>query len=344
MAHWYGEAMSEKDEKPFESRGVTTGITGEENNSLQVWQDIWHKLTGKVEEVARVWSEPFQISAGHLHALHKRLEQSCEQYQLNSMNFEITVFYADDHAERFTSWQRFNTHASADTAAVESIAITYDFLITPPKAQAPQNYKIMLRIASRVSVISKLNDDMFFGLPKIVREIGSRTAEARIKYVDYVIARTLLHAIDEWTKSLPRASESAVWKWVQKRSEIIPPIFRVFTVVMAIWGTYAAIPYVFHDGGSVEKLAYFIVGGVSVTTASYAIGHYIGRIVENAVDKFHLLSYIELTPGDTKAIGAAKKVNENSIKKTIGGTVVAIAMSTASRLTAGLLLHWIIKQ
>lgn len=333
--------MNANSDKPFDSGGVTTGIAGEGSISLQVWQDVWHKLTGKVEEVTRVWSEPFQISIGHLHALHKRLEQSCEQYHLNSMNFDIAIFYADDHSESFTSWQRFNTHAVSDTSAVESVAITYDFLITPPKASAPQNYKITLRIASRVVVMKKLNDDMFFGLPKIVREIGSRTAEAKIRYVDYVIARTMLHAIDDWSKSLPRAAEPPVWKWLQRRSEIIPRVFRILMAAMAVWGAFESVPHIFADGASFAKLAYFMLGSFYGICVCYGIGHYLGRVVEGGVDRYSALSYIELTSGDASEIGAAKKENKGSIIYSISGTVAALIMSTASRLTAGLLLHWI---
>ncbi|WP_155636143.1 hypothetical protein [Burkholderia cepacia] len=254
----------------------------------------------------------------------------------------MVVFYADDHSEHFTSWERFNTHAAADSSPVESVLIKYNFLIAPPKIETPQAYTISIRIASRVTVIRKLNRDTFFfgPMPKIVREIGNRTAEARIKYVDYVIARSMLHTIDEWTKTLPRATEPAAFKWLERRTAIIPPIFRNFMAVIAVWGAFAAIPHVFTDGASLSKLSYFLLASFSGVFVSYGVGHYVGRAVEQGIDKYNALSFLELTSGDTAAIDAAKKANKSSLIVSIGGIIGAFMLSTASRFATGLLLHW----
>ncbi|MDP9646144.1 hypothetical protein [Paraburkholderia caledonica] len=336
--------MNER-EGPESGVTVDRGMSSDRSPSLQVWQEAWYKLTGKTEEVSRSWNAPFQIGLGHLQSLHKRLEQCCEQYAISASNFEIVVFYADDHSERFTSWQRFNTHAPVDTAAVESVQLTYDFLITPPKTQTPQNYRITLQIASKVSVMRKLHaDSFFFGpMPKIIRQIGNRTAEARIKYVDYVIARTMLHTIDEWAKSLPRASEPAAFRWLERRSHIVPPIFRSAMAVVTIACVIEAISHVLGESATIPKLAYFLVTAFACIFASYGIGHYIGRLVENALDKYCALSYLELTAGDTNAIKAARQDNKGALAFSVGGTVTALVLSTLSRFAAAWLLHLVIR-
>ncbi|WP_124982269.1 hypothetical protein [Ralstonia solanacearum] len=310
--------------------------------SLQVWQDIWYRLTGKVEEVSRCWSDPFQVRLNHLQTLHKRLEQTCEQYVLQGANVLIIVFYADDHSEKFTSWQRFNTHVSSNFVPVESIHITYNFLVTPPKAQAPQAYSISLRVASRVSVIKKLRGElfMFARIPLIVRQIGCQTAEARVKYADYVIARTMLHTIDEWTKSLPRASESTTLRWIRQRSHAIPAIFRYAFAVACIAASMEAIPLVFEQGATIPRLAYFLIVAFGGISAGYKIGHHLGRRVEDALDMYCALSYVELNDGDIKVISEAEARNRKSLFVSGCGTVVTLFLSILSKFCAGWLLHF----
>lgn len=337
--------MGEKEQGPDESASVTItdSVADDRQVSLQVWQEAWYKLTGKVEEVARSWGAPFQITLNHLQSLHKRIEQCCEQYIISAVNFQVVVFYADDHSERFTSWQRFNTHATVDAVAVESVQLTYDFLITPPKTKTPQAYTITLRIASRVTVMKRLRPDSFlFGsMPKIVRQIGGRTAEARIKYVDYVIARAMLHTIDEWTKTLPRASVPRAFRWLERNSSIAPPIFRAVLAAIAFLCAIEAIPRVFESGESISRLAYFLVATFAAIAASFGVGHLLGRTVERALDDYSSLSYLELTSGDTAAIAEARKLNAASIFTSVGATVVTFGLSILSRFTSGWLLHWI---
>ncbi|MCK4129042.1 hypothetical protein ACI2S5_23860 [Ralstonia nicotianae] len=313
--------------------------------SLQVWQDIWYRLTGKVEEISKCWSDPFQVRLNHLQALHKRLEQTCEQYVITGANVSIVVFFSDDRSEQFTSWQKFNTLISSNVVPVESIHLAYNFLVTPPKVQEPQSYSISLRVASRVSVIKKLRSESFiFGrIPLIVRQIGCQTAEAKIKYADYVIARTMLHAIDEWAKSLPCASESKALRWIRQKSHAAPAIFRYFLAAICLVASIEAIPLIFAQDATIPRLAYFLIGAFGCIFTGYKIGHHVGRRVEDAMNIYCSLSYIELTDGDTKVILEAKTINNRSLLISWCGTIATLILSTFSKFCAGWLLHLVVR-
>jgi hypothetical protein len=140
--------------------------------SIQVLQGIYHELTGKSEDVSKSYSEPFKITQLDFEQLNYRISQTCEQYQVRAATCSIKVFYINDTQETFSSFDRFRGFNAGSASAVESVLLTYNLMIVPPKTGQVQSYTISIRVASRISINRKMEQEMPVEMPKIFRLMG----------------------------------------------------------------------------------------------------------------------------------------------------------------------------
>ncbi len=306
--------------------------------SIQVLQSIYHELTGKSEEVSKSYDEAFHVVANDFRQLHLRIEQTCEQYNVCSSNCSVNVFYINDTKDTFSSFDRFEAFNAGSSSSVESVLLTYNFLLILPKRQQPQSYTISVRIASPVAIQRKMNNNLF-EMPKIFRLMGGpRTAVVSVKYVDYAVARTLLNTIDGWFMALPQSKSGAVWKFIRKHTDWIPLITRY----VAGAGTAALMvglaPHYLKQNSSVIDLAQFLlVAGVCIFGA-YKLAFHLGSAAEDSIDEWTDLAYVCITDGDKNEVALAKSRNRGAIfwgtLKLIGGLLVSVAAKViAMRLT-----------
>lgn len=217
-------------DSPFSVSGdvaiIGEGTSGRTEISIQVMQQIYHELTGKTEDVSRSYTDAFQIERADLEQLHHRLQQTLEQFDVKAQNCGFKIYYVDDRSQSCSSFERFHTFSGNSTSAVESLFITYDFLLLLPKLSTVQPYTLTVRLASRIAIEKKMRRDLPFHYPKILRIMGGRTAVVTVKHVDYVVARTLLNAMDEWFQTLNKSKHPRFFEYIRKHSESIPIVCR----------------------------------------------------------------------------------------------------------------------
>src|SRR5690606_8611321 len=128
------------------------GTERQTNVSIQVLQNVYHQLTAKTEDVSKAYDEPFQLELKDLEQHDHRVNQCCEQYYLASSNCSVKVFYTSDTQETFSSFAKFRLFNAGSTSSVESVLLTYNFLIILPKLKKPQAYTLSIRIASPIAI------------------------------------------------------------------------------------------------------------------------------------------------------------------------------------------------
>lgn len=248
--------------------------------SLQVVQSIYHELTGKTEDVGKSYSESFQFVHADYEQLHHRISQCCEQYNVKANNCSIMVYYINDTQETFSSFERFKHFNTGSSSSVESVLLTYNFLILLPKLNQPQSYTLSVRTASRVSIEKQMRENMPFELPKILKLMGGRTAIVTVKYVDYVVARNLLNVVEEWLKTVNKAQTNKVWDAVRKRSEYLPLIARYTVGVIVVLLIWLALPRFLPQGASLLQLAQTLIFAFVGLFAAYRVAHHLGSAAE----------------------------------------------------------------
>lgn len=305
--------------------------------SIQVLQNIYHELTGKSEEVSQSYSTPFLITANDIQQLNHRINQTCEQYNIKAANSSIKVFYVNDSQETFSSYDRFAAFNSGTSSSVESVLLTYNFLIVLPKLSEPQSYTLSVRLASSVAIRNKLRDEMAFGIPKMMRFMSGRTAVVSVKYIDYAVARNLLNCVDVWSQTLDKFKPPKILQFIQKRSSYLPLISRYGVSLIVIAIIYFSLPRLLPSNASVYEFAKFSLIAFTGVFAAYKLAHHLGSGAEDSIDSWTPLSYINLTPGDRIAISSAQKANSRST----GAAMVKFILSAAITLLAKIIVGYL---
>lgn len=334
------EGASENDS---ESSAGDVAIIGESSNafkvSLQTIQGIYNELTGKSEEVGKSYDKPIRVVFADLEQLDHKISQACEQYNIKSGNCSITVYYVDDTRDHFSSFERFRLHNAGSTSPVESILIQYNFLVLLPKTKQAQSYTISIRLASRVAVMRRMEREFFGPPPAIIRLMGNRTAVVEIKYVDYMVARNLLNLVDEWFRGLPIAPEFPLVNWLRPRSHYIPRFVRFATAIFVAYLVIGLLP-VFIPRGSTDLLAFGLFTSYALLGAfsAYKISDFFGGLVEDAIDSWMEISYINITKGDANVIAKAERRNMLTVVKGIASFILSIIVAVVAKVIANMLV------
>jgi hypothetical protein len=296
--------------------------------SIQVLQNIYHELTGKSEEVSKTYDEAFHLYFNDFKQLNLRIQQTCEQYNICSANCAVNVFYINDTKDTFSSFERFEAFNTGSSSAVESILLTYNFLIILPKLAQPQSYTVTIRIASPVSIQRKMNDGIF-DVPKIFRLMGGpRTAVVSVKYVDYAVARTLLNTIDEWFMALPQSKSGKLWLFIRKHTDYVSLLTRYIAGLGVTVLILANLHHFLTPSSSLVDLARFAILTFVGIFAAYKLAHHLGSAAEDSLDRWVDLSYVCITDGDRKEVALARSRNHGALiwgsAKLIGGLLVSI--------------------
>lgn len=332
---------AEQDENVNNCDGTSgdVAVIGESSNSTQVsiqtLQGIYNELTGKSEQVGKSYNKPIRVQFSDIEQLNHKITQACEQYNVVSGNCSATVYYVDDTRDQFSSFDRFRFHNSGSTSPVESVLLKYHFLVLLPKTKQPQSYTVSIRLASRVAVAKRMESEFYGAPPQIFRLMGNRTAVVEIEYVDYMVARNFLNLVDEWFKGIPTASESKLLHWFQARSHFIPRFARFATAVFVALLLVALLPH-FVAQGNTDLLTFgrFLGYGLITTYVSYTLANWAAASIETSLDHYSELSFLKFTKGDEIEIEKAKKSNNFAIARGIGGSVLTICVSIATKIVA----------
>ncbi|MDP1707754.1 MAG: hypothetical protein Q8L89_01555 [Gammaproteobacteria bacterium] len=307
--------------------------------SIQVLQNIYHELTGKNEEMSKSYDDAFRVTFADFEQLDHRITQTCEQYSISTSNCSIKVYYINDTQQTFSSFNVFRAFNAGSSSAVESVLVTYNFLILLPKLNQPQSYTLTIRVASKVSIENKMQDELYFEMPKILRLMGRRTAVVAIKYVDYMVARNMLNVVDEWFKALPKSMVPAYWAFIRKRSSYVPLIARYFVAAVVALIIFTTLPSFVPPGATLLHFAKFWLLASVGLFAAYRFAHHLGSAAEDSIDRWSELSYVSLTSGDKAAINEAEQRNRHSIVsaclKLLGVLLISVVTKVIVELLVG---------
>lgn len=330
------------DSAPLETAGEATVIgDGTPNRalvSIQLLQNIYNELTGKTEELSKSFDDPFQIEIEDINQLNIRFLQTLEQYSICTHNCSVKVYYTNDTDDTFSSFERFVSFTSGGTSSIESILITYNFLVILPKIRTPQPYTISIRLASRISIEKRFHNEFPHDVPKIFKLMGTKTAMVTVKYIDYVVARTMLNCVEEWMKTTKKAETNRLIKFLKRHSSQFQIISKYTVGLCAFWVLWLYIPSLVKPESNPVHMAQFFVGSFVGLFAAYKLAFHLGRSAEDAIDSYSEPSFLSITSGDRIEIGRAQKRNRLAVFGTIANFVLTLGTSIAVKLIVELIL------
>ncbi|MBK1672190.1 hypothetical protein CKO35_02515 [Ectothiorhodospira shaposhnikovii] len=172
---------------------------GDSQVSLKVYQDIYHQVTGRTEQIVKRHSDNLLVEFSEVQQLHYKIMQLCDVHKIIASNESIAVFHSKERKEQFTSFERFKAYNSGTSSPTVSVVLKYNFSIIPAGLERPQEYVVTIRLTSRVAMLAELTAEAPPFIPRrFFGYAAGNTAEITVEYADYTVARGFLEAFDEW--------------------------------------------------------------------------------------------------------------------------------------------------
>lgn len=299
--------------------------------SLKIYQDIYHQVTGRTEQIQKRYSDNLLVEFGEVEQLHFKVQQLCDVHKIAACNEVISVFHEKERKEQFTSFERFRAYNANAASPTVNLVLKYNFSILPAELERPQEYVVSIRLTSRVAILQQIEEEA----PPFVRGrlagfIALNTAEVTIDYADYVIARGFLEAFDEWIRGCKKTPQIALLNPMRRWSGYIPGVAKVVVGALISWFAFQSVPVYFATSTRPDIWARFFViyaGGALVLVPLMGA---IGSLIEEAIDSYPILSYLKLNKGDANLIEKFDGRKRSVIFKLVLSSVLTIVLGVVS--------------
>ena len=260
---------------------------------------MYHQVTGKTEQIRKSYDNNLLIDASEIDQLHRKIMQLCDVHHVIASNEVISVFHDKERKERFTSFQRFKAYDGNTTSPTINLVLKYNFSIMVAGSKNPQEYTVMIRLASRVALLQGIKKNAPAFMPgRIFHMIAGEVAEIKVDYADYVFARGFIEAFDEWIDGCNCTPESVFFKQAGRVSMFLPKLAGPMMAASALVFAALAIsknPNV--SSAPVDALLFVTVfiGGLYLLVTLSTLA---AKLIEHAIDSHLELSYVKLNKGD----------------------------------------------
>ncbi|WP_284455226.1 hypothetical protein [Alloalcanivorax xenomutans] len=305
--------------------------------SAKVYQDIYHQVTGRTEQIRKRYSQNLLVEFSEIEQLHHKICQLCDVHNIIAKNETVSVFHHKERKEQFTSFERFRAYNANASSPSVNVVLKYNFSIVLAGLERPQEYVVTIRLTSRVAMLEQMASEAPpFMRGRFIGFFTGNTAEVTVEYADYVIARGFLEAFDEWVSGCKAEPDIAAVTFLQRWSHILPKAFRVLGAVLVGYFSLAAVPTFLAAADPQVWTRFIILFGVGFYLITTMLGT-AGRMIEEAIDSFNVVSYLSLNKGDKKLIDDFSKRKRSVIGKFIFGCLVALVLGIASSKIASLI-------
>lgn len=301
------------DEK--DSQVILGDETSQQAMSFKLAQAFYSEITGKAEKISEKFVKSFILTIENIEQLHQRIIQSTTQYNVVSANVSFSVEYQNDSSERFSSIERFKTHAGSKGVPVEEVDINYNFLFILPGTQKPQEYRINIRLISRVVKLEDLREkteDMPFSVP-LWQYDNELTCRASIDFIDITVANAFMSVIKTWNNALDEVDTHTIIKKIRPYSRYLPVLFKYGLLVAGTYYTFGVVDKYFISSEP-KTTAMFILIAYLFNFILWKIGLFLGRKAESHLDQLYEVSFISFSGADkTLANRCATAKRKNTI-------------------------------
>jgi hypothetical protein len=326
--------MGELVEHPDKGNGKVEVVNvgeGHSSVSLKTYQDIYHQVTGRTEQIRKRYSENLLIELGDIEQLNHKVRQLCDVHKVVAGNDTVTVFHAKERKEQFTSFERFRAYNANTASATVSLVLRYHFSIIPAGNSRPQEYVVNIRLTSKVAAIEQLQEEAPpFMRGRLFGFMVGPAAEVTVDYADYVIARGFLEAVDEWVKGCRKTSTNKIVGLLQAYSHYIPGTAQISAAAAVSYFAYQAVPNVVGDGTNPAAWARFAIIFLGGSYIMVNLVRTFAELTERAIDSFPELSYVKLNRGDELLVESAQKSTPRAWIRLAVSAILTIALGVIS--------------
>lgn len=305
--------------------------SGNDLVSFKLYQDIYHQITGKTEQINQKFSKNLLIEFSDIEQLHMKMMQVREVLNVLACNETITIFHDNERKESFTSFERFRQYNSSSVSPTTSLALQYNFSIMPGGLTQAREYTIAIRLASRVALADQMEKDVpSFMRGRLLNLVSDNTAEITIDYSDYVVARGFLEAFSEWVKGCNHTQKPKFISVLQSYSHHFHSLIPILLMLLLSYYSLAFVTEFFSGAVDQVKYARFLVVYGSGAYFTVVLGTMVGRLIERSIDSYPVLSYVKLNKGDEQLIAKFNGGWGRVVFKCLLGAALTIVLGVIS--------------
>ena len=297
---------------------------------VKMYQDVYHQITGRTEQISKRYDDNLLIGVEEISQLHHKIMQLCDVHNVIAKNETITVFHEKERKEQFTSFKRFSMYNTSSVSPTVNVVLKYNFSIVVSGSQQPQEYTVTIRLASRLALLNELRKAPPFIPTLILEMMAGNIAEVKVEYADYVVARGFIEAFDEWVAGCHSNPENRLMKKMKRFSFILPkvagPIVAISTLFFSL-DTLSSERYLAVEPIGLVKFAAVYITGLYLLVS---FANLTARLIEDAIDRYMEVSYINLNKGDLKIIGKFSKRKKWMVAEFIGGCILTVVLGILS--------------
>lgn len=308
---------------PHEQRSPRHALT------FQEYQAIYAELTQKHEGLNKFYEKSYTLKKEHISSLKYLLDDFIKQYNVISCTTNITIAQSDNIIKEYSSIENFLMVATT-SKLTESVVIEYNILIQVPTIEKKQNYKITLKFTSDLIAFESLRDTFPTDLLDIIEK---NNIELKINYVDYTIAKSLLHSIDDWIGEI---SDPINFKFdfILKKKKLIANLIKNLIMFFSLLLIYINVANYVSSSIDLQSLAKFFIIAYFVIFCAGQIASWFNSIIRRNLFFLQNYSFIELTEEDKKNIKSYQTKKNKRILSAIGVAVLTILYGVISSIIA----------
>lgn len=199
-------------------------------------------------------------------------------------------------------------------------------LIRLPIVDEPQNYKIIIDVHSRTSIIKKAqkSDGMaafFFSM------VANNTGNIKISYVDYTVAVNFMSIVDGWFNALPRGERRDWSVFLKKYSHEFAAVLKLISVSIFLISSYVYYSRNNTLLGDLIPSAIFVFG---VAQLLLSISGRIGSSIERQIDAIYPSSYVLMNRGDELSVEQDRQSTKKSVTLLMVNIIIAFFVNILS--------------
>jgi len=169
-----------------------------------------------------------------------------------------------------------------------------------------------------------------------MRGFSNITGYIKVEHVDYVVAQNFVNVVKDWFDTRRTARENKFIKFLQNYSEYIPALCVSLVTIIFTYTVYQSVDQNLANNDLIT-FAKFLIANLTIVVITREILYKVGLIIEDNIDSFCALTYIDLTKGDKNLISEFKEKQEKGFRKTVYFLVVQIFVGVVSSIISTIL-------
>jgi len=297
----------------------SVGLVSKDESQLELFFKMYERINAKNEEISKSYTNNILVTIKDIQELHLKTVQSINALQpaMSQIGIRIAVSHIEGESEKFNSFEEFLNHNKTSPNPTSDIQMTYTFTLHDAERSTFENYKVNHVVRSRVTSISQIEQEAPAFISKLlISSIATTTAATTIEYSDYVKARLFTAMFDEWIKGCDESKNMGFINILKKVSYFIPQVGLMVIYALIAYFTASAIDENFLNSDYIVK---FVVIYASVFLIARGVCQICLREIEESINGYLALSFLNISKGDAKIIKAFSSRNRYSILWGLGG-------------------------